>query len=282
VQEEIESDLSLIHAGTDEHYANDRMGYLWSVLAVAYRRAGDFANSERAYIRSIDLQRDMPTAARNYATTLDNFGTLYLVYGRLDEAEHYNRMGAKMREKLGYKLDAARSEMHMAEIDLAKHRFKQAEHEAEESLAVMREEKDPEAADIITSLNALAFTHCLRGRCAEGLTAAREAVDLAGEKFGGGSMQVAHAQMALGFAAWKSGRLDEAEPLMRAAIDTMQRQPQPAGRSLLLALMEYRNYLRETSRDLDAATVDGQLTTATLRLNGECSACINARSLASK
>lgn len=280
--EQIESDLNLIRVATAQHLSDEKVGYLWAVVAMDYRKLGNFAASESAYLKALDLQRDLPKVIRNYATTLDNFGTLYLVYGRLDEAEHYNRMGAKIRERAGLKLELARSEEHLAEIDLAKHRFKQAESEAAAAVDVMRAEKDPEPLDMIAGLNALAFTRCLRGRCAQGLEAAQESVRLARESFGLNSMPVAHAQMALGFAWWKSGRLDEAEPAMRSAIETMQAQSLPAGRPLLLALMEYRNYLRESRRDNDAEAVEKDLTTAKLQLSHECASCINARSLTGK
>lgn len=149
---------------------------------------------------------DVPSAVRNHATTLDNFGTLYLVYGRLEEAERYNRLGPKIREKMKYPLDLSRSEQHLAEIDLAKHRFKQAKSEAAGALVIMHAENDPDPLDRIAALNALAFTRCLRGRCVQGMEDAQHAFDLARSNFRADSMAVARAQMAVGFATWKSGR----------------------------------------------------------------------------
>lgn len=282
LKNQIESEVHLIQIATDEHLPNERIGYLWAVLAVDYRKAGDFTAAENAYMKSLALQRDIPSARRNYATTLDNLGTLYLVYGRLKEAERYNRMGARVREGLGYPLDLARSEEHLAEIDLAKHRFKQSESEAAEALEVMRAQNDQEPLDMIGALNALAFTHCLRGRCAEGMKAAGEAYDLAQRNFGAASMPAAHAKMAVGFASWKSGMRDDADRAMRSAIETMRAQEEPAGRSLLLALMEYRNYLKEERREVDAEVVERELATAKLQLSNYCSACVNVGSFTGK
>jgi tetratricopeptide (TPR) repeat protein len=282
LKEQIESQRSVIELATKHQLSKERLGYLWAGLAVMYRRDGDFGQSERAYVRALDLQRDLPAATRNYATTLDNFGALYMVYGRLDDAERYNRMGAKVREKMGYKLDLARSEEHLAEINLAKHRFKQADEEAEWALGVMREEKDPEVLDVIAALNALAYTRCLRGRCGEGLASANESVMLAKQRFGEQSTVTAHSMMALGFASWKGGRVEDAEPAMRLAIDVMQSHAEPADRGLLLALVEYRNYLHAMQRTLDADTVDKQLATARTQMGAVCADCINVRSLLAK
>jgi tetratricopeptide (TPR) repeat protein len=282
LKNQIESEVHLIQVATDEHLPNERIGYLWAVLAVDYRKAGDFAAAENAYVKALALQRDIPSARRNYATTLDNMGTLYLLYGRLEEAERYNKIGAKVREAMGYPLDLARSEEHLAEIDLAKHRFKQSESEAAEALGVMRAQNDQEPLDMIGALNALAFTRCMRGKCAEGMKAAGEAYDLAQRSFGANSMAAAHAKMAVGFASWKSGMLDDADRTMRSAIETMRVQDEPAGRSLLLALMEYRNYLKEERRDVDAVVVERELATTKLQLSNYCAACVNAGSLSGK
>lgn len=282
LKEQIESQRSTIELATKYQLSNAKLGYLWAVLASMYRHAGDFTAAEGAYLKALDLQRDLPSSAQNYATTLDNLGSLYLLYGRIEEAERYNRMGAKIRERMGYRLDLARSEVHLAEIDLAKHRFKQADSEAESALRVMRAENDPETLDLIAALNALAFTRCLRGRCADGLASAKESAELARVHFGERSPALAHAMMALGFASWKSGRIDEAEPAMRQSIEVMQHQSTTDGRGLLLALVEYRNYLREMQRTCDADVVDRELITAKAQMGGACAACIDVRSLAAK
>ena len=282
LKEQIESQRSTIELATKHQLSNAKLGYLWAVLAAMYRREGDFTAAEGAYIRALDLQRDLPAATQNYATTLDNFGSLYLLYGRIEEAERYNRMGAKIRERMGYKLDLARSSVHLAEIDMAKHRFKQAENEAETALRVMRAENDPETLDLIASLNALAFTRCLRGRCADGLASAKESVELARARFGERSPALAHSMMALGFALWKGGQIDEAGAAMRQGIEVMQQQSTVDGRGLLLALVEYRNYLRGMQRTSDADAVDRELITAKAQMGSACVDCIDVRSLAAK
>ena len=279
LRERIGSELSSIQYATQRHQANERIGYLWAILAVDYRKAGDFQASEAAYLKSLDLQRDVLSVRRNYATTLDNLGTLYTLYGKLNEAERYNRLGAEIREALGYRLDAARSEAHLAEIELAKHHFKQTERSAAKALEIMKEENDPEALDLIAVLNALAFSRCLTSHCAAGLEDARQSLDMAKRRFGDSSMAAAHALMAVGFASWKSGVLADAEPAMRSAIEIMQRQAEPGGRALLLALMQYRSYLQSQKRLCDVEAVEKELDVAKIQQLDICAACVNVRSL---
>lgn len=276
----IAEDHRLIQQAEQQHLSDDRIGYLWALLASNYRKAGDFAASENAYAKALHLFEQNPSSARNYATTLDNLAMLYLVYGRLDEAEKYNRKGAKIRSGLGYPLDEARSEQHMAEIDLARHKFKAAEKEAASALEVMTRLDDPEKLDIVSALNALTFTRCLRKACEEGMEAAQRSLSMARSSFGEESRAVAHALMAAGFAEWKLGRLDDADRTMRTGIQMMKAQEGPESRAALLALMEYRNYLEGVHRDREAERIRQEISVAMSRQAPACATCVSVFSLA--
>ncbi|HMF52988.1 MAG TPA: hypothetical protein VK593_01465 [Edaphobacter sp.] len=206
----ITRDLQQAQLAERQHLPDERIGYLWAVLASEYRRAGDFPASEDAYFKALSFFERSPSAARNYATALDNLAMLYLVYGWLDEAEKYNRRSAKIRSGLGYPLDEARSEQHMAEIDLARHKFKAADDEAAQALEAMVRLDDPEKLDMVSALNALTITQCSRKACVQGMEDAQRSLKLARSFFGEESAAVAHAMMAVGFAEWKLGKLDEA------------------------------------------------------------------------
>src|SRR5437762_7618840 len=44
IQEQIAGMLHLIEQGKEQHLSEQRMGYLWGVLASDYRKAGDFSH----------------------------------------------------------------------------------------------------------------------------------------------------------------------------------------------------------------------------------------------
>ncbi len=69
---------------------------------------------------------------------------------------------------------------------------------------------------------------------------------------------------------------------MRQGIEVMQQQSTANGRGLLLALIEYRNYLREMQRTSDADAVDRELIAVKAQMGSTCADCINMRSLAAK
>lgn len=277
--EEISQVRQTIQQAEQQHFADERIGYMWAVLAAKCRRSGDFSASEDAYFRALKLLDHSPSAARNYGTTLDNLAMLYLTYGRLDEAEQYNRQGAKIRNKLGLPLDEARSEQHRAEIDLARHRFKAVEDEAAHALEVMTRLDDPEKLDMISALNALAFARCSRKACTQGMEDAQHSLSLARNSFGEQSGPVAHALMAIGFAEWKQGRLDEADRTMRSSIQMMKAQEGVESRGVMLAMLEYRNYLQGVHRYGEAEEIMQEISLAMHQQTPVCATCVNVHTL---
>jgi len=262
-----------------QHLPNEHIGYEWAVLASEYRKAGDFTASKDAYFKALTLLEHSPSAARNYATALDNLAMLYLTYGRLDEAEKYNRKSANIRSTLEYPLDEARSLQHTAEIDLAKHKFKDVEERATRALEVMVRLDDPEKADILSALNSLAFARCSREACAQGMEDAQRSLNLARSSFGEESEATGHSLMAVGFAEWKLGELSEADGTMRSAIRMLKAQEVSQSRGVLLAMVQYRNYLKAVHRDADAENISREVSLAMHEQTPSCASCVNVHSL---
>jgi tetratricopeptide (TPR) repeat protein len=278
LQDRIAEERGLIKTGIDQHSRDEVMGYLWARLASDYRRAWKSEDAEAAYMKALSFLDHSASATKNYATALDNLSMLYLTYGRMEEAERYNKKAALIREEKGYRLDFARSEQHKAEIDLAWHRIKEAETEATRALGVMDELNDPEQLEVIAVLNTLAYTRCLRKRCEQGMEAAQRSLELARGSFGDESTPAAHALMAVGFALWKLGRPDDADRAMREGVRMIKAQSGLQSRTLLLALSQYRDYLKNVHRECDAEDVARELA-ATKSHGPFCSSCVTVNSL---
>jgi tetratricopeptide (TPR) repeat protein len=278
VQQRVAQEIRLVQEVTDQHGTASKVGYLWANLAADYRKTGNFSASESAYFQAIRILEGIPSSNRNYATTLDNFGMLYLSYGRIEEAERYVKRSEQIRKTMNYPLDLARSEQHMAEIDLAKHKFKEAENEAAHALEVMQSENDPEKLDLISALNALAYTRCSRKRCEQGMEAAQRSLELSRSAFGADSKPTAHAMMAVGFALWKLGRVEDADRVMHDAIQIVRSQSGQNKQALQLMLLEYLDFLRYEHRADDVAGAVRELDEARAHATF-CSTCVTVNSL---
>ncbi len=278
LQETIANEIQEIKRDTDQHCSDNHLGFLWARLAAKYRMAGDFAASESAYFKALGLLDHSLDARRNYATTLDNLAMLYFSYERFDDAEKYLKRALEVRKGLDLPLDQARTEQHMSEMNLVRHNYKEAENRAARALQTMLDQNDPNQLDVVAALNSLTYSRCMRGHCEQGALDASRSLDTARSAFGEDSVPTACALLAVGFAEWRLGRLEAADETMRKAVNMMKAHLPPDSKTVVLAMRQYRNYLRGVHRDREAEGIERDLLAARSRETA-CSNCINVRSL---
>jgi len=75
-RERIANELKLIEDAPHWHATDIQIGRLWGHLAFDYQSEGDMQLSEEAYSRAIVFLGTAPSAQSDYATALDNLGSL--------------------------------------------------------------------------------------------------------------------------------------------------------------------------------------------------------------
>jgi hypothetical protein len=263
-------DREMIHIGERDQSPNAHQGYLWAHLAADYRDAGDFSHSEDAYNHSLQLFKTAPEAAANYATTLDNLGALYLTYARTDEARTCMQKALAIRQQLGDASNIAVSLQHLADLDTARRRFKDAETEASEAYQALSAPGTPNTPGTVSALLTLSFARCKQDNCAQGVHDAEQALDIARTTLRPDSVQFGITLVTLGFAQWKTGQAHQAEQDMREGLRIIRDQTAPGDPTLSYSLMQYRDYLQAMRRTLEAKQVDAQLAAAA---HQPCTAC---------
>ena len=68
----------------------------------------DFLKAEDAYLRALHLLKAAPHSRAEYTFALDDLSSLYLIYGRLDNAESASKQAIKVRQKLGNPAETGR------------------------------------------------------------------------------------------------------------------------------------------------------------------------------
>jgi tetratricopeptide (TPR) repeat protein len=96
-QARIAQDLKLVRAAEQQHLPAAQAGALWGELGAEYQHATEFPQAEDAYYRSLRLLKDAPSVREEYAATLDNLASLYLVYHRVDDAESARKQALMVR-----------------------------------------------------------------------------------------------------------------------------------------------------------------------------------------
>ena len=277
-QMDIAQERHMIDLAEREHLPDAKIGYLWGRLASDYVGQADFARAEDAYFRSLRLLRNAPEAQKGYATLLDNLGVLYLAYNRRAEAEQYLTRGFAARRKQDDIVALGISQVHLAQLAHADHKFKQSENLAAEAQTNLTAAGDAGRAGLIGALVSLTYARCERNKCAEGLQDAERAMDVARLIYTSDSLPAGHVLMAIGFARWKIGDSQQAEKMMLEGVHIITTKNAPGAPYSRLALLEYRDFLKSMGRALDVKRIDDQLAQATPQPCANCTVSVNSLS----
>jgi tetratricopeptide (TPR) repeat protein len=272
-QVRIAQDLELIRTAEQNHLSAAQQAVLWKHLALNYHAASEFLKAEDAYNRALHLLKTAPSDRAEYASTLDDLASLYLIYDRLDDAESAMKQALKLRQKLGSPSDLAISEVLLADIALVRHQFKKAERSALRGLEVMESAPNPPRIAMLSALITLTYARCSRGHCGEGLMNAEQAVDFARKNSEAESVADGFALETLGFAEWKTGSKQDGEKAMLQAIQILRTKLAPADPRLAGAMLQYRSYLVEANRQAEAQEIHEQVVRMTRQAGVFCQGC---------
>ena len=272
-QVRIARDIELIHIAEQQQRPEAERGALWVQLASEYENAGEFLKAEDAYNKALHLLKTAPGAKEEYAVTLESLATLYLLYNHLDEAESVRKQAIAVLEKLGNSSEIGLSQIHLANVAIARRQFKKAERLSLQGMKEIESSSNPHKAGILSGLITVTYARCLRGHCAEGLTSAQQALAFADSNFDAESESVAFALETLGLAEWKTGDLQEGEKAMLRGIHILRTKLVPADPRLRAALLQYRGYLIAASRRVEAEDIDEELEKTASQTATSCSGC---------
>jgi hypothetical protein len=280
-QERIDHSLESIRAAEQNHLPQAEQGILWEQLALEYHVSTDFQKAENAYLKALHLLKAAPSSRGDYASALDNLASLYLIYGRWDDAESARKQAIKVRQKMGTEADVGDSIVHLADVAIMRHQFKQAERLAVHGLQLLESSSNPPREGILSAFITLTYARCYRGHCAEALINAKQAVAYANTHFQADPVAGGFALETLGFAEWKNGAPQDGEKTMLQSIQLLRRGLAPADPRLAGALLQYQSYLVEAHRSAEAQEIREQVTRMTSQASVSCQGCVSVYSLSS-
>jgi len=246
---------------------------MWAHLASEYGNSADFLKAEDAYNHSLHLLKDVPDAKPVYAITLDNLASLYLVYGRVDEAEEVRKQALAIRQKIGNAADIGVGEVLIADIAIAKRQYKKAEEFALRGMKDMSSSSSPPKIVTLSALITVTYARCSRGHTAEGLSSAQQAFDLANTHFEPNSPAMGFALQTLGYAEWKSGATEEGGRNMQRGLQILRSKLAASDPRLTGALKQYADYLVTTRQRQEADEIRDEVARMNSRAGVTCPAC---------
>ena len=246
---------------------------MWARLASEYASAADFLKAEDAYNRSLHLLKDVPDARPSYAITLDNLAALYLIYGRVDEAEQVRKQALAIRQRIGNAADIGVSEVLIADVAIAKHQYKKAEEFALLGMKDMSSSSSPPKVVTLSALVTITYARCSRGHAADGLSSAQQAFDFANSHFEPDSPAIGFALQTLGYAEWKNGAAEEGGKTMQRGLQILRSKLVASDPRLAGALKQYEDYLVTTKQGKEADEIQEEVARANSRTGATCPAC---------
>jgi tetratricopeptide (TPR) repeat protein len=268
--------LKQIQEGKQNGLSDSTLGYLWAKLADSYQEAADWKKALAAYEHALQLLGEAREDRANYATALDNLGSLYLEFGRIGEAEKLRKRALAIRKEIGSPQEIAWSEADMAEVALLKHRFKDAEKASRAVFETMsaEEQSGDNVSTELSALVTLIFAECMQSKQEEGLHEAERAMQLVEKNLPADSVDQAHVSMALGFAQWKTGANAEAERSMLDGLRILRSRSGPTSPNLRAAMYEYRGFLKAMHRGPEVTAIEKRLAEMTPQdTSKSCAGC---------
>jgi tetratricopeptide (TPR) repeat protein len=125
-----------------------RIGVAWNIRGVALQNTGDLDNARRSYENAIRILRNVPDQSGQYASALDNLGSLMAEEGQSQESRSVHMRAKQLYQSVGDHAGVARVSTNLAIVALgqgARKRARQflADAQSEESLV-----SAPDAGDL--------------------------------------------------------------------------------------------------------------------------------------
>jgi len=237
---------------------NGQLGRLWAQMASDEENLGQMDQAEAAYAHALELFQHDPSLQLDYAITLSDLGTLYAMTQRQKESLNCRKQSFEIIQKLGDPLQIARAETHLADAYLALGKDKEAAQHALLANRGFSKLSNATAEDRASALAGYVFSSCLVGHCGEGLTAARQAMELTSANFSADSFPMGQVHVVLGYAEWRTGDNAQAETDLQDGIRILRHVLSPSHPFVVHALDLYRRYLLDTHREIEAKQIAEQ------------------------
>jgi tetratricopeptide (TPR) repeat protein len=236
------------------HATDVELARRYARLGVSYGNLAEWARSEAAVEHAVSLVRHAPEQSEELAGLLTQLGSLHLAMGKLRDSEKEELEGLKLREKLGDRLQIARTYNDLAELLLAQKKFDKARDIAQKAVAEFVENKQASVFDRIVARSVLSMAMCYLKDCPSAIPLLKGVIDEAKTKLRPDDFPIGLSDFLLGYAYWKSGNMSEAGPHMQDGTAAMSRQLGWGHPAYLSALKHYEQFLRE-NRQVEAADV---------------------------
>lgn len=234
-------------------------GRIWIHLGTLYEEAGQYTQSEMAYLHALRLLGIAPVSEADRARAMDDLGILYMMRGDTEQAERAELHALKIRKEQGLAADLPNSWYHLAALYLREHRPKQAQEYGQQAVDALAGEPHANPDDVIAAQFVLAVAQLRQSQYPEAIARMEKAMDIVRSTYQPQEFPSGFGSFLLGYAYWKSGDPEKADGLLKAGAAIVAKQLGSAHPVTQTVMTHYMQYLRNTHQIEEARAVDRQL-----------------------
>lgn len=221
-------------------------------LGISYGDAGQWGLSEAALTRSLSMFRRVAGDDRELATAFDSLAVLHITMGKLRESAKEEQESLRLREKLGDRLQLARSWNTLAALSLKQHKYEKARDFAEQAIAEFAVDKKSDEIDRVSSRYSLGMALCSLNDCVSALPVLKAGIDEARSASSAHDFPLCFGEFLLGYAYWKAGDMANAGREMQTGLTGMNDELGWKHPAYVAALGLYAKYLHQ-AKEVEAA-----------------------------
>lgn len=261
--------------GSDAPKLDDaRAGLAWNIRGLALQNLCKFDEARRSYESALKLLRPIPAQTVQYATALDDLGSLEADNGQLTESKTLRIRAKELYDSAGDAAGAARAASSLVIVTLAMGSRKEAHHYMAEAKREQALVKNPDQKDLVWTLGAECLLNEADGRYLAALDGVNRLVAMFTKQFG-------PRYYLLGSAYLVRGRLYQILADDSRATDDLQRSlsvladnDEQNSKVYFLAQMTYAKSLRNLGRKGDASQLESGAQAGLERLrHQQCPGC---------
>ena len=208
------------------------------------------------------------------AAEMGHLAELDTAMGKEREAEQEDLDALKIRESIGDPVGLALTWSDLASIYVQQRQYKKALDFGQRSFAVIADDPHVTPTDRVAIRQILGTALCQNHEPVQAIPMLKDAVDLASRSFGGDSLSGAIAAYVLGYAYWRSGNAADAAAWMQRGTDEMKPRLGWGHPVYAKAMNTYAQVLRKQGRMEAAAKAESEALGA--------SSVVDARSLTAR
>lgn len=263
----------LLHANTAA--TNDAAtGIAWNIRGLALQALGNREEARHSYDAAMSLLRALPEQRRQYASALDNLGSLEAESGRFDEARSLRLRAEKIYASLGDHAGVARTSSSLALTAIGQKKAKEARRCIADAF---REESllpAPDVGDLAAFYGAQALEQERESNYRPALHAVQQAIELWTQRYGPRYYLLATGYSLRGRAYDGLHDYRNAINDMQHSLELMREHDQSKLRVYFLTELSYALVLRHAGIKDEAAQTESTARVALSSLRETCAGCV--------